>query len=497
YSKAVELDESIVGEYRHQELHQPYGAELGMEKERDRWYNALAEIMLREKKPAESLRYLERNSAKRFRDRFFDVPVEIRHTQLQQDVQRTREKLRQLRRLETEWSRWLSVDPQAASEDQLRALQLEIGRSKEEIAQTAERIARIQPNYELLVRVGEITLAGVQSAIPRGTLVLRFLPAPDQFYIFALTRSRFEVRTSAIKADELLRMVDEYQRLMQDPNVYAGAAGVASVPSMTRFATLSTQLYNALLKPIDDLYERNLLIMPGREFETFPFHTIERQDQKGNVQYVVEFMSVDYLPCFAALTYKTAMSLRTKDVIALGNPTGKNWSVDYELRDIRSFYKAATIRIGLEASWQGLTGARGDVLQISSEFGSGRVSKPLGTFVLSGGETQGESVELPFEKLSEVPVFPVVYLSNQLGEGSGLAAAHALLLRIAGTADLFLNSWSADRKAAKFFSEYFYTHLANGLAPGDAYRQTLLNMIRTKEVNHPRSWGQFFHYGTG
>jgi CHAT domain-containing protein len=72
-----------------------------------------------------------------------------------------------------------------------------------------------------------------------------------------------------------------------------------------------------------------------------------------------------------------------------------------------------------------------------------------------------------------------------------------MLLRINGTSDVFLNAWFSDRKAAKFFSEFFYTHLANGLAPGDAYRQALLNLIRTKDVNHPHSWGQFFHFGVG
>jgi CHAT domain-containing protein len=71
------------------------------------------------------------------------------------------------------------------------------------------------------------------------------------------------------------------------------------------------------------------------------------------------------------------------------------------------------------------------------------------------------------------------------------------VLRINGTSDVFFNSWFSDRKAAKFYSEFFYTHLANGLAPGDAYRQALLNLIRTRDVSHPHSWGQFFHFGLG
>ena len=495
YSSAVELNEAIVGEYVHPDFHRPYLDELSVEQEQDRWYSALSQLLLKEKKTEESLRTLERGSDRRYRDRLFTVDAQIRHPQLQQEVLQTREKLRQVRLLEVEWSRWQSSALKVAPDEQ--SLREEIYRLKNEIIQSSQRIAQAQPNYEPLLHAGDLSLPELQQFIPRGTVVVRFLPADDQLYIFVLTRSRIDVRSSPIKRDALLSLVREYQQLLNDPNVYAGAAGTASVPFMTRFSVLSSRLYDHLLRPVERLYERNLLFIPGREFENFPFHTVERQDSKGNVQYLIELSTVDYLPSLSALRYKTAQSMRTRDVVALGNPTGKNWSIDYELRDVRSFYKGAKILIGLEASWKGLTGARGDIVQITSEFGKFRVTQPFGIFVLSGGETMGESREIPFEKLTEAPVFPVIYCSNLLGEGEGLSAAHALLLRMNGTADVFLNSWYADRKAAKFFSEYFYTHLANGLAPGDAYRQALLNMIRTKDVNHPRSWGQFFHYGMG
>jgi len=99
--------------------------------------------------------------------------------------------------------------------------------------------------------------------------------------------------------------------------------------------------------------------------------------------------------------------------------------------------------------------------------------------------------------LLELESPPVVLLTNQSGGQYGLGPQHAVLLRMNGTSDIFLNRWIADRKAAKFFSEYFFTHLSGGLAPGDAYRQALLNLIQTREHAHPRSWAQFFHFGTG
>lgn len=289
----------------------------------------------------------------------------------------------------------------------------------------------------------------------------------------------------------------EYLQLLQDPNVYSGEAGEASITFMTRFARLSTQMYDVLLHPVDDLFERNLIIVTDREMDGFPFHAIERQDAKGNVKYVIEFTTVDYVPSIASLRYRTMSASRLQDIVAFGNPTGKNWSVDYELRDIRSFFKGARVMVGLETSWDNLKSIKADVLQISTEFSRRNAEFPLGNFVLSNGLMVEQSTTVSFEKLSELEAIPVISLSNHCGQGVGLSAEHALLLHLNGTSDIFINAWSADRKAAKFFSENFFTHLANGLAPGDAYRQALLNLIRIREVNHPRSWGQFFHFGVG
>ena len=119
----------------------------------------------------------------------------------------------------------------------------------------------------------------------------------------------------------------------------------------------------------------------------------------------------------------------------------------------------------------------------------------VGTLIILGMVVR--SAFEPFVRLTEVVPPPVMVLSDDGGEFSGLQPSQAMLLRINGTSDVFLNRWAADRKASKFFSEFFFTHLSNGLAPGDAYRQALLNLISTRDVGHPRSWGQFFHFGVG
>jgi hypothetical protein len=240
-----------------------------------------------------------------------------------------------------------------------------------------------------------------------------------------------------------------------------------------------------------------IFLTKNEEMDGFPFHAIERQDRKGNVSYLIELTSVDYLPLLSSLRYRTAGSSRNRELVALGNPTGKNWEVDYEMRDIRSFFKGAAIMVGLEASWDNLKGVKADILQLSTEFNRGTMELPLGTFTLSNGLVAEQSIAIPFEKLSELAAVPVIILSNYYGQGYGLSAKHALFLRLNGVSDVFVNGWLADRKATKFFSEYFYTYLSNGLAPGDAYRQALLNLMRIREISQPHSWAQFFHFGVG
>lgn len=494
--QAVSLREATLGEFIQPELHRPYQEYLKI-RGHDNVYSQLASIFMQTKNYEEALSLLERASSKTYYEDLQDAEVAIRVSALSNNVNTCRAKLRELRMLQIELSSLLSTSGNGVDEQSLNNLRSQIERLELETKDLSARIVKLYPNYEPLVRSASLKLQEIQNAIPRGTLAVRFLMAGSQLHVFAISKTRFEARSVIVTKEKLLSLVEEYKRLLNDPSVYTGTGGEASVPVMTRFATLSTQLYDYLLRPADQLFERNLVIISSPEFENFPFHTIERQDRSGTVKYLVEITSVDYLPSLSAFKFKTAGSPRISDVVAMGNPTGKNWSIDYELRDIRSFFKEAKVLISREASWEKLQAAKADVLQLSTEFLMDEGRSALGVIALSNGQTGGESIKVSFEKLSELQAAPVIVLSNQTGQGTGLSPAHAVLLRLNGTSDVFLNAWYADRKAAKFFSEFFYTHLANGLAPGDAYRQALLNLIRTKDVNHPHSWGQFFHFGVG
>jgi tetratricopeptide (TPR) repeat protein len=497
YLKAVTLDQNTLAEYSDEELHLPYQSALGIQPFHQDWYEYLSALLIKLQHPEEALKIIEYARTKQFAGQFQNITVTLRYPPVKLQTKNVRILLQKARMLEAEYSARLASTMHSCDMNDINALRSELESTKQMLRGESRKIIDAHPNYETLVLPNPVESKVLQTNIPHGTLAIEFLPTNDLLYIFAVSHSQLIVRTSAIRRVDLVRKIAEYQQLLQDPGVYSGEAGEASVAVMTRFARLSTEMYDILLRPIEDLFERNLIIVANREMENFPFHAIERQDEKGNVKYVIELTTVDYVPSLASLRYRVASTTRMQDIAALGNPSGKNWSVDYELRDIRSFFKNARVMVGLETSWDNLKSVKGDILQISTDFSRSNAEFPLGNFILSNGLMVEQTITVPFEKLSELETISVLVLSNHAGQGVGLSSEHALLLRVNGTADVFLNAWSADRKAAKFFSEYFFTHLANGLAPGDAYRQALLNLIRTREVSHPRSWGQFFHFGIG
>jgi len=497
YREAIEVEETTFGEFSIPEIHQPYQNALTLKSERIAWYAQLAGILIQMKVREEALAVVELGSQRSLANMLQDVSIAVRHPSLKPDLLKARSVLQELRMLQIEQSSILSMRRESFNAATVNSLHTQISSLQREFTTLSDRIAGQFPNYEPLLHIGFTKIKEVQASIPPGTLVVRFLPANEQLHIFALTRTKFEIKSTVISREKLLSLVAEYVRLLNDPSVYSGSAGETSLTTMTRFATLSTQLYDYLLRPVDSMLERNLVIITSPEFERFPFHTIERQDRGGSVKYLIEITSVDYLPSLASIRYKTTEAERINKVVALGNPTGKNWSIDYELRDIRSFFKEATIYIGKEATWENLKDVKADVLQISSDFLMGEGDSPLGVVGLANIQNPDEVAKTPFEQLTQIQAPPLIILSNQYGQGLGLSTIHALVLRMNGTSDVFLNAWFSDRKATKFFSEFFYTHLANGLAPGDAYRQALLNLIRTRDVSHPHSWGQFFHFGIG
>ncbi len=478
--------------YLDPELHRPYVTALPSDLGSGPWSRTFASQLLAADQVVSAITSLELRRLRKFASGLDGVDLTLRHPKAVKSAQELRTDLVDLRLRGTELSARLGSSRMT---DTLTGTLPDFAEAESGLILRGNSVFRQHPSYAVIVRVDSLALADLRRHIPRGVTMIEHIGDGQQIHILAVSRSDMLVRTVSVPESSVYARAEEYRNLMLDPMVYSGEGGESSVPGMTRFAILSTELYDILLRPVETMIDRGIIVVPNEMIGALPIHALERQETGGRLEFVVERMSVDYLPSWSSVMFPTRMTGRLRSIVAFGNPSGKNWSVDYELRDIRSFFRNADVYTGRDATWENMSRTSPDLIQVSSEFSPGLTS--YGMFLVSAGEATEETRVMPFERLLELESPPVVLLTNQSGGQYSLGPQHAIMLRMNGTSDVFLNRWIADRKAAKFFSEFFFTHLSGGLAPGDAYRQALLNLIQTREHAHPRSWAQFFHFGTG
>jgi len=497
-AKGVALDQRALPDFVHPERHAPLRRLLSIQDPPADWYGSLARVLVRRERSSEALRVLEMGRLRQLRSAFRGPEVIARQPSVKQQTDDVRNALEEATILSVELGARLGQRDLNTSAAETQSMRENLESLIQRVRAGSSGVQSLYANYDLLVPSPVPDVAVLQRFIPRGNAVLTFLPTYDRLYLFVVTHRAVSVRSTSIRLDSLTMLVREYKQLLLDPRVYSTDIAAANVDAMTRFAGLSARLYDVFIRPATDVLERNLVIIPDALTEGLPFHAIERQsDDEDDVKYLIEIMGVDYLPSLSAFRYRVQPPTRTKDIVAFGNPSGKNWAVDYELRDLRSFARGTRVFVGLETAWSKVKTVNSEVLQLSTDFTDQTRTNPLGTVILSNGVNVEGTVPVLFGKFSELESIPVVVLSNSGGDGTGLGSVHAAMFRLNGASDVFLNCWSADRRAGKFFSEYFYTHLASGLAPGDAYSQALLMLLQLRDLNHPRAWGQFFHYGIG
>ncbi len=495
FEHGFDVLESKYGEFIVPGIHDSFQSEWKSRELIDDAYALAAKTALELNKFDEAFRYLERNRARDYHKFLSNANVEVRTEPVRKLVNNVRSMIGELHSLRLELTGILVSRFGVRKQAHVDSLTTLISIRSRDLSELRNTISKSYPNHEYLVEGSSIGISEIQSFLPSGTVLIQFLPMQNEMIIFALSKKTHLVRFVPVTRDQLTSMMQEYLSLLKDPNVYAGAGGEASLRPMTRFAILSTQLYDTFFRPIDGFFERNLIILCDKMFESFPFHALERQEVQGTVRYLVEITGTSYLPSSNSIRYSTVSASRVQSVVGLGNPNGKNWSIDYELRDIRSFIRDTKILIAVEATWENLRASHGDVLQLTTDYKHMSRVTPFGTMSFANPANIEDEIELPFDRLTLLPPYPITVLSNQYEAARGLRPLHALLLRNHGSAHVIFNAWHSDRKGSKFFSEFFYTHLGNGLPPVEAFRQALLNLIHTRDVNHPYQWAQFFHVG--
>jgi CHAT domain-containing protein len=363
------------------------------------------------------------------------------------------------------------------------------------VRDAASAIVKANRLLEPAVLFGGASIADVQRQLPDGTALLRCVPTSRSLYSFAITNSRSTLQVAAISREHLLDMVTGYRSTFRQLSTVADSPAVQRRPLEQQMQELSMQLYAAIVRPVESVLSgaTHVIVLPDEEITSIPVHALRRGGPETS--YCIEQFAVSYIPSLIGLKFQKSITIPVHDIVTMGHPGTTTWDVEYELRDIRAFYKDARLFFGQQASLATLQRERGDVLHLAVDLHFSGRAPGNANVVLSDGKTRSGTREALWEEIPTTTAFPTVVVSHLRADSIGIDRLLPALFLANGSSSVIVNMHPASRKAKKYFGEIFYTALLAGKSPESAYREALLEMIKNKEYATPHDWAPFSLWG--
>ncbi len=358
-------------------------------------------------------------------------------------------------------------------------------------------------NLRWILTEREVPLRAVQDTLSEGSALLEFALAPKVLTIVVVKRDTVVLRNVPVEMDNLIGMISEYNRIIGDEKISNEGAPMQSAAAVRRMGDLADELSNLLVDPVmADLRQADTLyVVSPAEFGWLPFHTLRggngggRGEGGGSSAALLERRTVRYLPSAAILFCSRPPERFVSTVAGVGYPGSTNWDVEYELKDIRSFYDKARMLFDTAATVIRLSQLSADVVHIAAEFSLAASGPDRSGVFLSDGLTPFGQSRVPLGTLAALPP-PQTLLLSSISATPGVLNRYVPALFLAnGTRTVIATMWRGDRKAKRYFGEIFYTNLMTGLPAGDAYRSAALALVKKGEYAAQQRWGLYFQYG--
>jgi CHAT domain-containing protein len=456
------------------------------------YYDFLTELLLQLGRSGEAFWYAERNTEYTLYEKLFALDLRPSHDLVNALFTR----LHHARALQIGAEQQLAIllmrgpDNKTLREDVLA----QIKKAQDVSQDVAAAIVKANPILESAVRFNGVSIADVQRQLPAGSVLLRTIPTNRSVYSFAITNSKSTVQVAAVDRERLHSYVADYATTMRQLEALSDSPAVQRMPLEQRVQELSTQLYATLIRPVEPVLAgaAKVVVVPDRELSLVPIHAL----RKGGLgtRYFIEQFPVSYLPSLAMLSSRVSITA-VNDVVGMGHPGTTSWDVEYELRDIRAFYKDARLYFGPQALLTTLRREHGDVLHLALDLRYSTHSPENSCVILSDVKVRGIPKETLLGEFLGTTVFPTVIISHLRADSINIDQLLPSLFLVNGSSTVIVNTLPMSRKAKKFFGEIFYTTLLAGKTTESAYRQALLEMIRNKEYAAPYMWAPFLLWG--
>ncbi|MBP1647127.1 MAG: tetratricopeptide [Bacteroidetes bacterium] len=346
-------------------------------------------------------------------------------------------------------------------------------------------VAALDPAYRPFVGVASPTIAEVRRFLPEGTALVHYLPTRRTMYALVISSRGASLEMAAAAGEKTTMLAAEFLDSLK----------TREAADSRRARALSGMLSAIFVRPIEANLagvSRLFVILPDN-MPLVPLHALRRSSMQS--AYLAERLLVAYLPAADVLGLQVPPPSAVRDIIALGHAGGSDWDVEYELRDIRAFYKDTRLYFGQQATLATLKGERADLLHLAAEFRWDSRSPDNSSVVLPDSRSPEMVRSILQEEIVGLPPFPTVVLSNLAPGYSAIHPAEPYLFLVNGARTVIMDGYPPMRKTKKYFGEVFYTALLSGMPASDAFHRAQIEMIKNPDYRSIHTWGAFFLWG--
>ena len=353
-------------------------------------------------------------------------------------------------------------------------------------------LATTNKNFSLVLSLKPHDMGEIRGTLPEGSALVEFIPLEDNLQILVAKRDTANLYRSAVNRSYLLSLLRDYLQLMGELRLTTYGLRMSEPAALQRINELSSVLYSILLAPISRELKQvqKLYIVLPEYFSWLPVHTL-----RGDGGAIGQRVNISYLPSADVLLYAKPQEHWVKNVVGLGYPGSTSWDVEYELKDIRSFFDKAPMYFDTAATLPHLRNSQYDLLHLALEFFLDRSDPGNSRVVLADGRPAYGAKDISLGEMLDIPTPEILVFSNISNIPGSLSRYAPLLFLANGTSTVITSMWQGDRRAKKAFGEGFYTSLFMGSTASEAYFKSVATMAKSEDLNHVQRWGLYYQFG--
>lgn len=378
------------------------------------------------------------------------------------------------------------------SDDRLNSLVNRYAQHRENLTKCIQALQEVSPNFGRLFSLEPLTVRSIRKTLPAQSVLVEFAPTANTLYSIIIRPDTAYVRKTNATSQYLSSVIRDYMQLMGELRLTTYGLRMSEPAALKRINELSSVLHTLLIAPIlsDIRNAQKLYVVLPEEFEWLPVHTL-----RGEGGALGERVNVSYLPTASALLFQQHQERWAKKIVGVGHPGTTGWDVEYELKDIRSFFDGVGLLFDTAATLNHLVDSTYDVLHIAAEFYLDRAVPEKSHAVLADEARPVGLRNVQLGEMLKIPAPQTLVFSNISATPGGLSRYAPLAFLANGTRTVIASMWQGDRRAKKAFGEGLYTNLFGAVPAGEAYYRAIVGMAKRDEMSHVQRWGMYYQFG--